>query len=103
MRGNARKIHPNDDVNKCQSTNDVFPTAMHVSAVKALCSRLIPAISTLKDTLEYKAAKFNDIIKTGRTHLQDAVPLTLGQEFSGYVAQLNKGLAYTRGIITSPV
>ena len=94
MRGQARKIHPNDDVNKCQSTNDVFPTAMHISAVKALCSRLIPAIGTLTETLEYKAALFDDIIKTGRTHLQDAVPLTLGQEFSGYVAQMNKSLAY---------
>jgi fumarate hydratase class II len=94
MRGMARKIHPNDDVNKCQSTNDVFPTAMHISAVKALCFRLIPAISTLKETLEHKAALFDDIIKMGRTHLQDAVPLTLGQEFSGYVAQLNKSLAY---------
>jgi fumarate hydratase class II len=94
LRGEARKIHPNDDVNKCQSTNDVFPTAMHISAVKALSFRLIPAIRTLKETLEYKVARFNNIIKTGRTHLQDAVPLTLGQEFSGYVAQLNKGLAY---------
>jgi fumarate hydratase class II len=94
MRGMARKIHPNDDVNKCQSTNDVFPTAMHISAVKVLCSRLIPAIRTLTETLEHKAALFDDIIKMGRTHLQDAVPLTLGQEFSGYVAQMNKSLAY---------
>jgi len=94
LRGEARKIHPNDDVNKCQSTNDVFPTAMHISAVKALSFRLIPALRTLKETLEHKVARFNSIIKTGRTHLQDAVPLTLGQEFSGYVAQLNKGLAY---------
>jgi fumarate hydratase class II len=100
LRGETRKIHPNDDVNKCQSTNDVFPTAMHISAVRTLHSRLIPAIRTLKETLEYKAARFDNIIKTGRTHLQDAVPLTLGQEFSGYVAQLNKGLAYIEASYT---
>jgi fumarate hydratase class II len=93
-RGETRKVHPNDDVNKCQSTNDVFPTAMHISAVKALSHRLRPAILKLKETLDRKAAQFDDIIKTGRTHLQDAVPLTLGQEFSGYVAQLNKSLSY---------
>ena len=93
-RGETRKVHPNDDVNKCQSTNDVFPTAMHISAVKALSHRLRPAILKLKETLAGKAAQFDDIIKTGRTHLQDAVPLTLGQEFSGYAAQLNKSLAH---------
>jgi len=93
-RGETREVHPNDDVNKSQSTNDVFPTAMHISAVKALSHRLMPAILKLKETLNDKAAQFDDIIKIGRTHLQDAVPLTLGQEFSGYVAQLNKSSAY---------
>lgn len=90
-RGRDRKIHPNDHVNKGQSSNDVFPTAMHVAAVKAICSRLIPALETLRRTLASKSAEFSDIIKIGRTHLQDATPLTLGQEFSGYVSQLDHG------------
>jgi len=88
-RGEARKIHPNDEVNKGQSSNDVFPTAMHVAAVLALQKQLLPAIQTLRNTLANKASEFSAIVKIGRTHLQDATPLTLGQEFSGYVAQLD--------------
>jgi fumarate hydratase class II len=86
-RGQKRLVHPNDDVNMGQSSNDVFPTAMHVAAALAL-ARLLPAVQQLTKTLEAKSAAFSDIVKIGRTHLQDATPLTLGQEFSGYVAQL---------------
>lgn len=93
-RGADRKIHPNDDVNKGQSSNDVFPTAMHVAAVEELSHRLLPAIRLLRETLAAKMAAFSDIVKIGRTHLQDATPLTLGQEFSGYVAQLDHGLKH---------
>jgi fumarate hydratase, class II len=85
-------IHPNDDVNKSQSTNDVFPTAMHVAAYVAIVNKLIPAVSALKESLAKKSKEFDSIIKTGRTHLMDATPLTLGQEFSGYVSQLNHSL-----------
>ncbi len=91
-RGSDRKVHPNDDVNKGQSSNDVFPTAMHVAAVQELHHHLNPAICLLRDTLATKAEAFTAIVKIGRTHLQDATPLTLGQEFSGYVAQLDHGL-----------
>jgi fumarate hydratase class II len=87
-RGEGRRIHPNDDVNRGQSSNDVFPTAMHVAAVVAIRKRLLPALAQLHGTLAQKAEAFRDIVKIGRTHLQDATPLTLGQEFSGYVAQL---------------
>ena len=90
-RGNARSVHPNDDVNRSQSSNDVFPTAMHVAAVEALTHRLLPAMARLRATLAGKAREFAGIVKIGRTHLQDATPLTLGQEFSGYVAQLRHG------------
>ena len=93
-RGKGRKVHPNDHVNKGQSSNDVFPTAMHIAAVEAIRSRLIPALKTLRKTLSSKSAEFSDIVKIGRTHLQDATPLTLGQEFSGYVSQLDHGLAH---------
>ena len=93
-RGADRRVHPNDDVNKGQSSNDVFPTAMHVAAVQELHHHLIPAIQLLRDTLAAKAATFSSIVKVGRTHLQDATPLTLGQEFSGYVAQLEHGLKH---------
>ena len=93
-RGADRKIHPNDDVNKGQSSNDVFPTAMHVAVVEELHHRLLPAIRLLRETLAAKMAAFSDIVKIGRTHLQDATPLTLGQEFSGYVAQLDHGLKH---------
>src|SRR5262249_24608853 len=93
-RGEARKVHPNDDVNRGQSSNDVFPTAMHVAAVHALRGQLVPAVKLLRDTLARKAEAWNEIIKIGRTHLQDATPLTLGQEFSGYVALLDAGLRH---------
>ena len=87
-RGNERLVHPNDDVNKSQSSNDVFPTAMHVAAVTSLCEQLLPALDTLQQTLADKADAFYDIVKIGRTHLQDATPLTLGQEISGWAAML---------------
>ncbi len=93
-RGADRKVHPNDDVNRGQSSNDVFPTAMHVAAVQEMNQQLIPAIRLLRQTLADKADKFSSIVKIGRTHLQDATPLTLGQEFSGYVAQLDHGLTH---------
>jgi fumarate hydratase class II len=89
MRGEARLIHPNDDVNLGQSSNDIFPTAMHVAAVIGIQQRLLPALSKLRAALNEKSNRFADIVKVGRTHLQDATPLTLGQEFSGYVAQLD--------------
>jgi fumarate hydratase class II len=87
-RGEARLVHPNDQVNRGQSSNDVFPAAMHVAAVAAIEEGVLPALAQLQRTLEAKSRAFDDIIKIGRTHLQDATPLTLGQEFSGYVAQL---------------
>jgi fumarate hydratase class II len=87
-RGESRLLHPNDDVNMGQSSNDIFPTAMHVAAALAVSRRLLPALAHLRGTFEQKAREFADIVKIGRTHLQDATPLTLGQEFSGYVAQL---------------
>jgi fumarate hydratase class II len=93
-RGEARLVHPNDDVNRGQSSNDVFPTAMHVAAVVAIRSRLLPALAQLRATLAAKSAEFRDIVKIGRTHMQDATPLTLGQEFSGYVAQLDHARAH---------
>ncbi len=98
-RGEGRKIHPNDDVNRSQSSNDVFPTAMHVAAVDAITHRLLPAIAKLHATLHSKAEDFADIVKIGRTHLQDATPLTLGQEFSGYAAQLAHGEAHVRAAL----
>lgn len=85
-------IHPNDDVNKSQSSNDTFPTAMHIAAYKLIVENTIPGVTLLRDTLQAKAEAFNDVVKTGRTHLMDATPLTLGQEFSGYVSQLDHGL-----------
>ncbi|UIA94060.1 class II fumarate hydratase [Erwinia tracheiphila] len=93
-RGMARRVHPNDDVNKSQSSNDVFPTAMHVAAVIAVQSRLLPALRELDKTLNHKAEAFMDIVKIGRTHLQDATPLTLGQEISGWVAMLSHNLKH---------
>lgn len=87
-RGMSRKVHPNDDVNKSQSSNDVFPTAMHVAALIALREHLLPQLAVLQETLRQKSESFRDIVKIGRTHLQDATPLTLGQEFSGWVAML---------------
>ncbi len=87
--GSKKPIHPNDDVNKSQSSNDTFPTAMHIAAAEILNNKLLPAIKKLRDTLDDKAKQFDSIIKVGRTHLMDAVPLTLGQELSAYVQQLD--------------
>ncbi len=98
-RGMKRLVHPNDEVNLGQSSNDIFPTAMHVAAASALQQKLQPALRRLRTTLDGKAAEFADIVKIGRTHLQDATPLTLGQEFSGYVAQLD----LAESIITAPL
>ena len=98
-RGEARLVHPNDDVNKSQSSNDVFPTAMHMAAVEALTTRLLPALAKLRATLAAKSRAFEGIVKIGRTHLQDATPLTLGQEFSGYVAQLDHAEAHVRAAL----
>src|SRR5918995_621407 len=91
-RGSKAPIHPNDHVNMSQSSNDTFPTAMHIAAAEEVVHRLIPSVTALRDALAVKSEEFRDIVKTGRTHLQDAVPLTLGQEFSGYVAQLDADL-----------
>ena len=85
-------IQPNDDVNKSQSSNDTFPTGMHIACYKAVVEKTIPGVKKLRDTLREKSEAFKDVVKIGRTHLMDATPLTLGQEFSGYVAQLNHGL-----------
>ncbi len=90
--GSKKPIHPNDDVNKAQSSNDTFPTAMHIAAVEEIHRRLIPMVKKLRDALHKKGDEFKTVIKIGRTHLMDATPLTLGQEISGYVQQLNNGL-----------
>jgi fumarate hydratase class II len=92
VMGSKSPIHPNDDVNKGQSSNDTFPTAMHISAVEQIHESLIPAITQFRDTLQKKSDEFKDIIKIGRTHLMDATPLTLGQEFSGYATQMDYAL-----------
>ncbi len=97
--GSKKPVHPNDDVNKAQSSNDTYPTAMHIAAAEELVKRLIPAVTKLRDTLQHKATAFKDIIKTGRTHLMDATPLTLGQEFSGYVHQLNQALSRINAVL----
>jgi fumarate hydratase class II len=91
--GSKRPIHPNDDVNMSQSSNDTFPTAMHIAAAQAIVLDLLPSVGALRDALQRKSEEFAGIVKIGRTHLQDAVPLTLGQEFSGYVAQLDADIA----------
>src|SRR5437763_11111992 len=90
MMGSKKPIHPNDDVNMSQSSNDTFPAAMHIAAASETARRLLPAIKSLRDALDAKAKEFADIVKIGRTHLQDATPLTLGQEFSGYVNMLDR-------------
>ena len=90
--GSKKPIHPNDDVNMSQSSNDTFPTAMHIAAAEELVHLLVPAVTILRDSLARKSAEFASIVKIGRTHLMDAVPLTLGQEFSGYVAQIDADL-----------
>ena len=90
--GSKNPVHPNDHVNMSQSSNDTFPTAMHIAAVMTIGDRLVPQVRALRDALDEKATAYGDVVKIGRTHLQDAVPLTLGQEFSGYVAQLDADL-----------
>ena len=97
--GSKSPIHPNDDVNKAQSSNDTFPTAMHIAAVEEIHERLIPAVRQLRHAFDKKAKGFKKIIKIGRTHLMDATPLTLGQEFSGYVKQLENGLDRINGAL----
>lgn len=92
LSDNEKALHPNDDVNKSQSSNDTFPTAMHIAAYKLTVENTIPGIEKLRDALQAKSEEFSSIVKTGRTHFMDATPLTLGQEFSGYVQQLNNGL-----------
>jgi len=99
-RGEKRRVHPNDEVNRGQSSNDVFPTAMSVAAVQALHDRLVPALRRLRDTLAVKSEAFKDVVKIGRTHLQDATPLTLGQEISGWVSQLDHGIAHVQASLT---
>jgi fumarate hydratase class II len=99
-RGGKTPVHPNDDVNRGQSSNDSFPTALHVASALAAHLRLLPAMQRLEDALLAKATAWGDIVKIGRTHLQDATPLTLGQEFSGYVAQLNLARARTEPFVT---
>jgi fumarate hydratase class II len=94
--GEARLVHPNDDVNRGQSSNDVFPTAMSVAATTALEGHLLPSLATLRETLAGKSEAFMDVVKIGRTHLQDATPLTLGQEISGWVAQIDHGIRHLR-------
>ena len=98
-RGKGRRVHPNDDVNRSQSSNDVFPTAMSVAAVEATVHRLLPALRALRTTLADKSERFAGLVKIGRTHLQDATPLTLGQEFSGYVAQLDHSIAHVEAAL----
>ena len=93
-RGEGRLVHPNDDVNRGQSSNDVFPTAMNTAAAEMVARDLLPSLDALRKTLSGKASAFSDIVKIGRTHLQDATPLTLGQEFSGYATQLEHAKAH---------
>lgn len=98
--GEKSPIHPNDDVNKSQSSNDTFPTAMHIAAYKKVVTHTLPTVEKLRDTLLKKSEKFKDVVKIGRTHLMDATPLTLGQEFSGYVAQLDHAIKAIKNTLT---
>src|SRR2546423_64979 len=91
-RGDRSVIHPNDHVNMCQSTNDVFPSAIHISSAEEIVRKLIPSLRVLAEALEKKAREFEGVVKAGRTHLQDAVPITLGQEFSGYASMIRHGI-----------
>ena len=99
VRGEERLVHPNDDVNKSQSSNDTYPTAMNLAAVESIEQRLLPALAALRETLAAKSAAFAGIVKIGRTHLQDATPITLGQEFSGWVAQLAHAEQHVRAAL----
>tara|TARA_B100000700_G_C15045454_1_gene857693 strand:+ start:2356 stop:3750 length:1395 start_codon:yes stop_codon:yes gene_type:complete len=92
LKDTSKTIHPNDDVNKSQSSNDTFPTAMHIAAYKMILENTMPGVKQLRETLQSKSEEFMNLVKIGRTHLMDATPLTLGQEFSGYVSQLDYGL-----------
>ncbi|NQX93149.1 MAG: class II fumarate hydratase, partial [Flavobacteriales bacterium] len=94
-----KTLHPNDDVNKSQSSNDTFPTAMHIAAYKKIVENTIPGVEQLRDTLKSKSEQFKDVVKIGRTHLMDATPLTLAQEFSGYVSQLDHGIKALRNTL----
>src|SRR5688572_10165201 len=94
-----KKVHPNDDVNKSQSSNDTFPTAMHIAAYKILIEVTLPGIKKLRNTLAEKSKKYMNVVKIGRTHFMDATPLTVGQEFSGYVSQLDHGLRAIRNTL----
>ena len=98
-RGQKQPVHPNDHVNLSQSSNDVFPTAMHLALAARITTHLLPGVAQLRDTLAAKATQFADLVKIGRTHLQDATPLTLGQEISGWVAQLDHGVAAVRATL----
>ena len=98
-RGSKKPIHPNDHVNKSQSSNDTFPTAMHIAAAEVVLQKLIPAVQALREVLQAKAVAFKDVVKIGRTHLQDATPLTLGQEISGWVSQLDHSLEHIRATL----
>ncbi len=100
-RGQGRKVHPNDDVNLGQSSNDVIPTAMHLAAARGITRSLLPSLAALREALAGKAEAFSDIVKIGRTHLQDATPLTLGNEFSGYAAQLDQAQAHIQNTLDS--
>ena len=102
VRGSKEPVHPNDDVNMSQSSNDTFPTAMHIAAARQMTDRLIPAVASLRDALAVKVEAFATITKIGRTHLMDAVPLTLGQEFSGYVSQLDADLVRLEQVLPAP-
>ncbi len=97
LGGNA-PVHPNDHVNRCQSSNDVIPSAIRIAARRELSDRLLPALAALRDALSEKAAEFSDVLKIGRTHLQDAVPVTLGQEFSGYASQVDHGIRRVKAV-----
>lgn len=99
LEDSEKSIHPNDDVNKSQSSNDTFPTGMHIAAYKMVLECTIPGVEQLRDTLKEKSEAFKDVVKIGRTHLMDATPLTLGQEFSGYVSQLDHGLKALRNTL----
>ena len=94
--GSKVPVHPNDDINMGQSSNDTFPAAMHIAALKALDDRLLPELDALATLIETKAAGWNHVVKIGRTHLQDAVPLTVGQEWSGYAHQIRDAMAAPR-------
>ena len=99
VMGSKKPIHPNDDVNMSQSSNDTFPTAMHIAAAEEVVRRLLPACRTFRDALEAKRVEFADIVKVGRTHLQDATPVTFGQEFSGYVSLMDRNIARLEAVL----